>query len=68
MSRLDAEYNPAEHHDLAQVYENIPEIHFPVTYGWLCECGEYGKHEDWKTRRGARRAHERHREQRALER
>lgn len=58
MSRFDAEYSPAEHHDLDRI-EPAP-IGSPPTWTPYCACGWSSP--DRSTRSAAYRAWDRHRE------
>ena len=66
MSRLDAEYDPAEHHDLDRLEEHrtaLAEYSGPGLLSWqpVCACGRMG----WShTTRGAAQAdHRDHRDE-----
>jgi len=64
MSRLDAEYDPAEHHDLDRLAAEVVRGDAKPGLYWICGCGTTApRGESWKTAKGAREAHEKHREQ-----
>lgn len=65
MSRLDDEYDPAETHDLAFIDRQPVSGDRRRYYGWICACGASSASYRWKTRRGARAAHDQHRERAA---
>ena len=68
MSRLDDEYDPAEHHELLRIDSELTEVHvfYPHRYVWVCHCGtvrgwdSHGR--DFTTEQQARVNHRKHRE------
>lgn len=62
MSRLDAEFNPAEQHTLDRIAVTRPAAGPGDTYRhfYVCGCGDFGEVERDAT--GAREAHEAHRD------
>lgn len=68
MTRLDDEYDPAEHHELDHITEDVGEVHTPTHYGWICMCGEEGRHALYLTSQSAIQGHRRHQDQKAEER
>lgn len=64
MSRLDAEYDPAEHHDLKGIRVSRPASGSPALdsyrHFYVCACGDVGDRE--RDERAARTAHELHRD------
>lgn len=68
MTRLDDEYDPAEHHELAEITESRGDIHDRTHYGWVCQCGEVSYHSLYASRQTATAAHNRHRDEKAEER